>query len=62
MICVASIRQQMQQYWQQYEPSLESMMLSEDAKKLDEMERDEILSYVPDVKDKTVLELGSGIG
>ena len=59
---VANIRQKMQEYWQQYEPSLESMMLSQDAKNLDEMERDEILSYVPDVKDKSVLELGSGIG
>jgi len=57
-----NIRQKMQEYWKQYEPSLESMMLSQDAKNLDEMERDEILSYVPDVKDKSVLELGSGIG
>jgi phosphoethanolamine N-methyltransferase len=52
----------MQTYWQQYEPSLESMMLSQDAKKLDEMEKDEILSYLPDVQGKSVLELGSGIG
>ena len=49
-------------YWEQYEPSLESMMLSADAAKLDLAEKDEILSYLPVIKGKTVLELGSGIG
>lgn len=49
-------------YWEQYEPSLESMMLSADAAKLDLAEKEEILSYLPVIKGKTVLELGSGIG
>lgn len=49
-------------YWEQYEPSLESMMLSADAAKLDLAEKEEILSYLPAIKGKTVLELGSGIG
>ena len=37
-------------------------MLSQDANELDRMEKDEILSYLPDIEDKKVLELGSGIG
>ena len=52
----------MTKFWEQYEPTLESMMLSEDARKLDRDEREEILSYLPSVEDKQVLELGSGIG
>ena len=49
-------------YWEQYEPSIESMMLSEDAIELDRLEKEEILSYLPPVQGKRVLELGSGIG
>ncbi len=52
----------MMSYWEQYEPSLESMMLSQDANHLDRMEKDEILSYLPPIKGRSVLELGSGIG
>ena len=49
-------------FWEQYEPSMESMMLSQDASELDRMEKEEILSYLPAIDGKTVLELGSGIG
>ena len=49
-------------YWEQYEPSIESMMLSQDANELDRMEKDEILSYLPPIKGRSILELGSGIG
>lgn len=49
-------------YWEQYEPSLESMLLSQDARELDCLEREEILSYLPPIDGKSVLELGSGIG
>nr|CAG4636459.1 EOG090X0C0Q [Eubosmina coregoni] len=41
---------------------MESMMLSQDASELDRMEKEEILSYLPAIDGKTVLELGSGIG
>ena len=37
-------------------------MLSQDASELDRMEKEEILSYLPAIDGKTVLELGSGIG
>ena len=37
-------------------------MLSQDASELDRMEKDEILSYLPVIEGKKVLELGSGIG
>ena len=52
----------MLQYWEQYEPSLESMMLSADAEELDRLEKEEILSYLPPIQGRDVLELGSGIG
>nr|CAG4649628.1 EOG090X0C0Q [Scapholeberis mucronata] len=57
-----SVRQAMLSYWEQYEPSIESMMLSQDAIELDRLEKEEILSYLPPIKGKSVLELGSGIG
>lgn len=49
-------------YWEQYEPSIESMMLSQDAQKLDQLEKEEILSYLPPITGRNILELGSGIG
>lgn len=52
----------MKAYWEQYEPSIESMMLSQDAQLLDRLEKEEILSYLPPVDGRNVLELGSGIG
>jgi phosphoethanolamine N-methyltransferase len=61
-LVIAEVRQAMMSYWEQYEPSLESMMLSQDANHLDRMEKDEILSYLPPIKGRSVLELGSGIG
>lgn len=41
---------------------LESMYLNSQAKILDAAEREEIVGYLPDLKGKTVLDLGSGIG
>lgn len=49
-------------YWEQYEPSIESMMLSQDAQELDRLEKEEILSYLPPIQGRSILELGSGIG
>jgi len=52
----------MKTFWAQYESSMESMMLCDDAKSMDQLEKDEILSYLPMIDGKSVLELGSGIG
>ncbi|KAB7503809.1 Phosphoethanolamine N-methyltransferase 3 [Armadillidium nasatum] len=41
------IREKMKRYWQVYKPSIESMMLSHDAKYLAENEQNELLSYLP---------------
>ena len=57
-----NVRHAMLSYWEQYEPNVESMMLSEDAEDMDHLEREEIISYLPPVQGKSVLELGSGIG
>ncbi|XP_042227688.1 phosphomethylethanolamine N-methyltransferase-like isoform X2 [Homarus americanus] len=58
----AQLRQAMKSYWQEYSPSIESMMLSQDATYLAENEQNEILSYLPNYSGKKVLELGAGIG
>ncbi|XP_064092780.1 uncharacterized protein LOC135205706 [Macrobrachium nipponense] len=55
-------RDKMKNFWKMYNPSVESMMLSHDAKNLGESEKNEILSYLPNYKGKRVLELGAGIG
>ncbi|XP_047492053.1 phosphomethylethanolamine N-methyltransferase-like [Penaeus chinensis] len=56
------LRLKMKSYWQVYSPSLESMMLSNDAKYLAENEQNEVMSYLPPYQGKRVLELGAGIG
>ena len=38
------------------------MMLDKNAQNFSDKEKQEVMSLVPDLKDKTVLELGSGIG
>lgn len=52
----------MKNYWQVYSPSLESMMLSDNATYLAENEQNEILSYLPPYHNSRILELGAGIG
>ncbi|MPC17161.1 Phosphomethylethanolamine N-methyltransferase [Portunus trituberculatus] len=52
----------MKNYWQVYRPSLESMMLSNEAVYLHENDQNEIFSYLPNYQGKRVLELGAGIG
>lgn len=59
---LAEVRKAMFSYWEQYEPSIESMMLSQDAQELDRIEKEEILSYLPPIEGRSILELGSGIG
>lgn len=56
------VRQKMKNYWQVYRPSLESMMLSNEAVYLHENDQNEIFSYLPSYQGKRVLELGAGIG
>lgn len=52
----------MHDYWEHFTPSLESMMLDPRAQVLNREENSEILSHLPDVSGKTVIELGAGIG
>lgn len=56
------VRHKMKNYWQVYRPSLESMMLSNEAVYLHENDQNEIFSYLPSYQGKRVLELGAGIG
>jgi len=57
-------RAKMSEYWQSDHsaPTLENMMLDSDAGDMDILERPEILSALPSLKGKRVLELGAGIG
>lgn len=54
----------MMEFWQDHskDGSLEEMMLDNNAATMTEEELPEILSYIPGVKDKDVVELGAGIG
>lgn len=54
----------MVEYWQDHskDGSLEEMMLDNNAATVAEEELPEILSYIPDVTGKDVVELGAGIG
>ncbi|KAL3204492.1 hypothetical protein MRX96_011501 [Rhipicephalus microplus] len=56
------IRNTMLRYWEHFDPSLESMMLDARAQLLNVEESAEILSHLPDISGKDVLELGAGIG
>ncbi|MCO5574216.1 hypothetical protein L7F22_027998 [Adiantum nelumboides] len=51
-------------FWKEHSTvlSVEAMMLDSQASKLDEEERPEILSSLPPIKGKSVVELGAGIG
>lgn len=58
------VRTAMMEFWQDHskEGSLEEMMLDNNAAIMTKEELPEILSYIPDVKEKDVVELGAGIG
>ncbi|KAH9503430.1 Phosphoethanolamine N-methyltransferase 3 [Bulinus truncatus] len=58
------IRQAMLDYWKEHskEGSVNEMMLDTSAEELTKEEQPEILSYLPDFRGKTVIELGAGIG
>ncbi len=54
--------QSTKKYWEQQTPDVTGMMLNDQAAELEEMERIEICSYIPDVTGFEVLELAAGIG
>lgn len=57
-------REIMASYWTEHSmnQSIEEMMLDEDASKITAHEHPEVLSLLPNLKGKSVLELGAGIG
>ncbi|XP_033117626.1 phosphoethanolamine N-methyltransferase-like isoform X1 [Anneissia japonica] len=57
-------REEMSAFWQQHsqEATLEKMFLDSQVKEISQVEEIEILNLMCDVKEKNVLELGSGIG
>lgn len=54
----------MTQYWEEHsqDATLEEMMLDSAARSLCQDEEPEILSYLPPMKQKEMVELGAGIG
>lgn len=59
-----SARNAMTKYWEEHsqDATLEEMMLDSSARDLCKDEEPEILSYLPNLKSKDVVELGAGIG
>lgn len=49
-------------FWNQLEPSIQSMFLNATGEEIDQEEKQEMIGYFPDLNMKSVLELGSGIG
>ncbi|XP_063951468.1 uncharacterized protein LOC129268806 isoform X1 [Lytechinus pictus] len=60
----ANTRNNMKQFWEGHssDGSLEEMMLDSNASMLTKHELPEVMSLLPDLNEKRVLELGSGIG
>jgi phosphoethanolamine N-methyltransferase len=54
----------MTDYWKEHskEPTVKEMMLDSHAEDIGKLEHPEIVSMLPDLKDKDVIELGAGIG
>lgn len=50
------------EFWKEQAPVLESMLLRANAAYIDALERPEVLSYLPSLSQKNVLDLGAGIG
>lgn len=50
------------QFWAHQKPILENMFLNKQALEIDERERPEIFSYLPNYKGARILDLGAGIG
>ncbi|XP_062379835.1 phosphoethanolamine methyltransferase isoform X2 [Sardina pilchardus] len=60
----SAVRQTMTEFWKEHshEATVQEMMLDSNAQELTEHELPEILSLLPSVADKDILELGAGIG
>ena len=60
----AGTRAQMEQFWNEHshKATVVEMMLDSEAEKLGQKEVPEIISLLPEVENKDVLELGAGIG
>nr|AFK34653.1 unknown [Lotus japonicus] len=61
---VVEEREVQKSYWIEHSSdlSMESMMLDSNASNLDKEERPEVLSLLPAIESKSVIELGAGIG
>ncbi|OGN56227.1 MAG: hypothetical protein A3D96_02100 [Chlamydiae bacterium RIFCSPHIGHO2_12_FULL_44_59] len=55
-------REQAKNYWKTKPAQLYSMFLNAEAQELDALERPEIVSLLPPLKHKVILDLGAGIG
>jgi hypothetical protein len=62
--CIVDTRNVMTDYWKEHskEPTVKEMMLDSHAEDIGKLEHPEIVSILPDLKDKDVIELGAGIG
>lgn len=49
-------------YWMQQSPDVDGMMLNTSAREFEAIERDEILGYLPNVRQQRIAELAAGIG
>ena len=56
------VRTEMASFWSDKPDTVEGMMLDSNATDIDAEEAPEILSYLPSLDEKRILEIGSGIG
>jgi len=55
-------REKTKHFWETKKPNMTSMLLNEGLSKIHIKERDEVISYLPDINSLNVLELACGIG
>jgi phosphoethanolamine N-methyltransferase len=51
-----------EEFWNKQPPTIEGVLLRQDASKVDSLERQEILALLPALEQKVVLDLAAGIG
>lgn len=54
--------EKLKHFWQQQEATVSAMLLKSDADQIGEEEKTEIISYLPELKGKRILDLAAGIG